>query len=125
MGWKQWPYWVKGGILAVIISFVGGIILASIQQFTDVNLLDTSSYIAFVLIFPFLIGLASFLLISLTIESGGQGWEEGSPLIAFGIIIIGTLVVFLVGAVIGLIVGKIKSKKQPLQQLNNNPPDKF
>ncbi len=78
MGWKDWPYWIKGGIIGILLSLA-----------------------------YFLIILIIYLI---------YNWPEGDYVgfiiyILFGTIIstIGVAVaLFIIGAIIGLIVGKIK-----------------
>lgn len=74
MGWKDWPYWLKGGIIGGGIGFV-------------LSLLSSFSIIIRGLVFG--------------------GWPD-IELIWFDLLLI--LSTFIVGAVIGWIYGKIKSK---------------
>ena len=95
MGWKNLSYWLKGGIIGIIVL----IILLIIGFILDLTI--QSSFFPYTLMMIF-IPLIPFVLI---IEAFGIGFED--------VIFFITLpAYFIIGAVIGWIVGKIKSKKK-------------
>jgi len=85
MFWKNWPSWLKGGLIGLII------------------------YIIY------------FLVVIFTIYTRGEQWKLGMAMGWLGSMfvtgfIITILQFFLIGALIGWVYGKIKSKKQqPVQ----------
>lgn len=89
MGWKNLPYWLRGGIIAIIIF----IILVVITSISDRQ--GTSHPGA--LIIPLLPGLA---LTNHTLYR--------SDLLINGFISL--IIYFIIGALIGFIIGKIKNK---------------
>lgn len=103
MNWKRWPYWLRGGVIGVLILVIIlflSIILALIGK-VDVILNNPFIYI----IVKILASPTSILnLFPIDPINNSILWY------CFGIIS-GVIVYFLIGAVIGWIVGKIKSKK--------------
>ena len=106
MGWKEWPYWLKGGILGVMSSIIivpVSLWLTMLFAFTHEiqhNFLAKSlSGILFCAVLPLFLsavirnafGLSNFWVFLLAIP-------------------IFSVYYFLIGALIGLIVSKIKSK---------------
>ncbi len=101
MGWKEWPAWVKGGIIADLIFIILGIILLpfSIDSFPySVYLLLPGFYL---LSFLKLISESSFLLSSENILKN-----------LFLPMILSLITYFLIGAIIGFIISKIKSHNE-------------
>ncbi len=91
MAWKNWPYWVKGGI----IGFVIGIIFAIFNLFSN-------GYIGAFTLLP-------FLLLKILDNCYGEG--------CLGLFVYYGSIAFLVeftlfGAIIGWIYGKIKKRKR-------------
>jgi len=88
MGWKDWPYWLKGGIigtvLATLIILIVGFIALSICYENCPPFIKNSLFI-FILPSYFLPGVIADVAIII--------WN------------------FLIGALIGFIYGKIKSRK--------------
>ena len=111
MGWKNWPTWVKGGVILTIIFFLFAIpiyITAICQTITGSasNCGDSGGLFAALLLIPmlFLLEFPADLLNS----------PLGKILIFFFVcllFLIQLVIVFLIGAVIGLIISKIKSRK--------------
>ena len=103
MSWKKLPYWLKGGIiggsiglLLAIFSNMGTFVLDISYPRSLVYLSYPALYVSGLLIFS-IIGCKSFGCVLLLM-----------PLFGFLVILQG----FIIGAIIGWIVGKIKSKKR-------------
>jgi len=103
MDFKLWPYWVRGGIISLLVYFflyvVLGICLFSIKRETVFDLLKCNSLITS-LSFPISL-FKSFI----------PNFEYVSPNTKF---IATTLSWYLIGAVLGWLYGKIK--KDPDQK---------
>jgi|WetSurMetagenome_2_1015567.scaffolds.fasta_scaffold993534_1 hypothetical protein len=105
MGWKNWPYWLKGGIIGLILMFALPLILI-ISSFgfncnSCWNALLGLSYLATPILLPILFIISRF-----------DGCT-GEACIGRIIFVIPALMgeSFIIGAIIGLIAGKIKNKK--------------
>jgi len=160
MGWKNWPSWVKGGLLFTMFSFVISIllILTSMTVSFRYGFLDTlffpanfiyrifysspifynsSSLILSIPVYfisTFAIGsfLGIFYKKSSSLKNGVKGYLVGIT-IYFVLSIISLYMdpatgfilawiyypLLILSPIIGFVIGKIKSKKQP-QQLNQN-----
>lgn len=95
MGWRNWSYWLRGGIVSVIIL----IIFSIITSFKVCNAsLCTWIYLGISLISA----LISFPLLIVLLNIFGEMTPYISTPLSF----------FLFGALIGFIIGKIKSRKQ-------------
>ncbi|MBI2631989.1 hypothetical protein HYW75_03225 [Candidatus Pacearchaeota archaeon] len=91
MGWKNWPYWLKGGVIGIIFIYL--ILLLGIF-----NILNENSFL-YILLLP---ALVVFFYFPYTFNLGGYEWQFITYSI-YGLII---------GALIGWIYGKIKKKKE-------------
>ena len=94
MGWKNWPYWLRGGIIGLIIE-----VLAYPVFFLCLSNYD---YICLIFLFP-----SSFIgpLVELTDSIGPQ-------ITMSTFLIINAIIVIILGIVIGWVIGKIKSRKK-------------
>ena len=92
MGWKEWPYWLKGGITAVSLL----VLIVLFDYFAVCNFGSASSeycgWIAMLTAFPVVL-LTAFMSYNM------------SP---FSYYILAAVMYFLLGALIGWIYGKIK-----------------
>ncbi len=96
MTWKNLPYWLRGGIISLLIVAVLYLILISLSLFTSLGeVLGGSKNILLTL------SLGTYFVL---------GGESESATIVFGLIV----EYFIIGAVIGLIIGKLKSKKSQI-----------
>jgi len=112
--WKKLPYWAKGGIIGASIV----ILLAILNLFVSSN--DTS-VILYPVIYAYLafIGLSLGVFTSLLSGHFGISWNTFyvqcsnfmCPANITGVLI-SAVIWFLIGAIIGWIVGKVKSRKQ-------------
>ncbi len=109
MGWKDWPYWVKGGIIAIIVHIILlPLLLLSIWTSYSTPPTDAGAIGAAILfgasigpfISPFIFGI---LPMPIPFSS-----VVGYYLIGF---IFPIIIYFILGAIIGLVYGKIKSRK--------------
>ena len=98
MGWSDWPAWVKGGVI-----FSGIYIIFILAIFTEIIHYDPFEWVLFpsyMLLDLFIIPLPfSFLMDSI----------DGLILYFIINMILSGIFYFLIGALIGFIVGKIKS----------------
>jgi hypothetical protein len=94
MGWKEWPYWLKGGII------LGGISLLYSILFNVVIQLGFTLPLFFFMEWP--IRLASLIFGWGDLVMGWRGY--------FASLIFMPVLYFILGAIIGLIIGKIKAK---------------
>ena len=103
MGWRDWPAWVKGGIIGLCVGLVAdlyalvcfGFVIKASNLFQCSIIIPLLSNPVYPLLKVFNIGV---------LASGG-----------FAIITI-PFVYLLIGALIGFIVGKIKSRKNKLER---------
>ena len=97
MGWKNLPYWLRGGIIAELVFII--LILSSVYaRFISITLTYFITQSIGIDDFLFERSIESIPLLNL------PGW--------IFYIILFSLIFIIIGAIIGLIVGKIKSKKQ-------------
>ena len=102
MGWKNWPYWLKGGILFSLINALLSTLIYLILLILKNNF-DTIRFAA---------EYSFFLVISLLFIN--PAWYFSGPRSYFDIIfglVVGAALYFIIGAIIGWIYGKIKSRK--------------
>lgn len=107
MDWKQLPYWLRGGIIAVIffiIILVTLILLATNYQQLGITREDGG--------FLFYLGAFFLILITLPVIPSWGSIANESFIDLIPIVIVGLIFYFMIGEIIGLVIGKIKSKKQ-------------
>jgi hypothetical protein len=92
MGWKNLSYWLKGGIILAGINFLL-IVLYYLISNGQGSYYDPSA----------------FLYISSFLVTDFFYWGSNSPLEIF---IFSSIFYFIIGAIIGLIYGKIKNRKR-------------
>lgn len=97
MSWKNWPYWLKGGLITILIY-----------------LLLTIFLIIIFFIFKSQISLIFFQIISLptTLVNNLFGIYSGHNGIINKIFFTSIIIYFIIGFIIGLIYGKIKKKRE-------------
>ena len=113
MAWKNLASWLKGGIIGGVIVLIMGLI---IRLFFDINIpiLDGIIFL-FIIIQIFLVGFpVGYVLLkplgipeSNFIISHGEGLF---PILNLGGILLGVILWFIIGALIGWFIGLIKSK---------------
>ena len=96
MNWKSWPYWVKGGIVALFISLVALVVGIWLGFAGELILL------------PFLAGptMIANLLFGFKILS-----FDSLNLMFLWVLVVYLVFYFLFGAFIGYLYGKIKNRK--------------
>ena len=112
MGWKNWPYWVRGGLIGGLIAVVLDLIILSsgILFLNDLNANNLSGYQRFVLYFIIIpMGLISFPLLMILVPLFGYG--EAITAGYFFLPFVSIVSFFIIGAIIGLVYGKIKKRK--------------
>ena len=95
MGLKNWPAWLKGGIIGAIIS-----LLVSLSYFF---LIQLGFGVPTFFLFELPIKVASFIF--------GWGQVLTGLRVYVSALIFSPIFYFIIGALIGLIISKIKSKK--------------
>lgn len=101
---KELPYWIKGGIISLIISLILFILVRKIALIFP----PADQVIMITLFWP-------FFILAFTFEGSFFFNQPGTVNFVFGIIILllaQIIYSFLIGAIIGFIVGKIKNKKR-------------
>ncbi len=109
------PYWLKGGLIGLTISIVSFLILYILPMSeygkSILNIGPLIKIISFDSVIPIRLGVI-IGFIAYPVTSGGFWfiWGDSLPSILAGWIglILGWIVVFVIGAVIGLCYGKIK-----------------
>ena len=111
MGWKNWPYWARGGILSItgilLISIIIGFIVAII--YNNIPDLEKGFFLTFFIIFSSAILLLPSFLLGILGSSPGSFGLEGNFIVA---LLVSLFTWFIIGALIGFIIGKIKSSKR-------------
>lgn len=116
MGWKDWSSWLKGGVVGIIvfvISILVSLILSYLHSFFYNNGINSVSLI--IELFQIFLGIVVIypvLLISEITNLNQYLIGSGEPLPGLSIIggLTGLLIYFIIGAIIGWIVGKIRSR---------------
>jgi len=129
MGWKNWPYWLRGGIISFIIVFaltilytLNLVIIELIVPGGDIDYISGIEDILTVISF-FMIVIIAFIvsipLLPLSIFGVRSipGIDAGNILSNYLFFFFMSIIWFIIGAIIGLIVGKVKKKKQENQML--------
>ena len=104
MGWKEWPYWIKGGILLSALSIIFAFLLIPFGNYypTDIG----SPYWGIILLRP------SYVIIDFLQNTGLRIYAINDSLYSFfKALVISLILYFLFGSLIGWIYGKIKAKK--------------
>lgn len=118
MGWKNYPIWLRGGIIAVLVSLIAFILnLDFINDLLFTSAVTPDGYdkypiLAMIqgMIHTILAIIASPIEILGWLFIWGDNFKGGSNTLVM-IYILGLILSFIVGAIIGLIIGKIKSRK--------------
>lgn len=110
MSWKNWPSWLKGGMIGLVISIFVGLLSGISPIFNEIHLLSgISVWLQYI-----------FYAIPLSIL-GNWRWsflhycDYRPPELCppnINTFIINGLIIFVIGVIIGWIYGKIKSKKR-------------
>ncbi len=112
--WKDWPYWLKGGIVGVIVGIVLLFIPLILSYFVDVPSFIPILSLIWIAITIFLIFIFCGVALEIDLGGGILGTCETRLPFYFSLflstIIIGALF-FGIGSLIGLIIGKIKYKE--------------
>ncbi len=111
MGWKEWPSWLKGGVVSLVVVFISYTLIylsdSLIQTRASQHLLELT--IGASIWFPGIL-LAFFMIIL----GMGSLVEEPNILVktvgVIFILIFNFLFFFIIGAIIGWIIGKIIGK---------------
>ena len=107
MGWKNWSYWIRGGVILSMLYVLFGIFLLILFYITDYVV------ITFLIIYPLAFLSSNFVINTLfTFLENISGGSGGFAYIV--IFIINLILIFLIGALIGLIVGKVKNRKNKI-----------
>ena len=107
MGWKEWPYWLKGGIFSISLIILLMLVLLPLGRDCQGHLCIVSlPYSQYPIIVVWLI------LGSISLKASNYWILAGNDKTIYAIVFIIPIVLyFIIGAFIGWIVGKIKSKQ--------------
>lgn len=120
MFYKNWPYWLKGGVVGLIIG-----ICVFVSVFPAISSDQSIDFFRTTLIFP---GIILYFLIysdcagAWLLEGlgGGKGlepmWCSDFYIGVFIVLIVNLVFYFIAGAIIGLIYGKIKNKNNIIKK---------
>ncbi len=100
MAWKNWPVWVKGGIIASLLGLIYSL-LSTIFIFQVPEVVSKHLYVFGILICGLKDGDG---ILPATLCKGSLGLVL--------VIISALILLFIIGSLIGLIIGKIKSTKK-------------
>ncbi len=101
MGWKDWPTWLKGGVIGLFLGLF--IVFAYFVSDVSKSLFGGNSSITIMTI----IITAPFILIY--VFSLGILFSNNDSLFRLGLYL-SPIIYFIIGAIIGWIVGKIKGR---------------
>lgn len=114
MSWKEWPSWLKGGVIGTIIFILlilFSLILSYLHSFFYNNGINSISFIIELLqIFIGTIGIYPIFFISNLTHLDKYLIGSGEPLLGLSMIggIVGLLIYFITGAIIGALIGKFR-----------------
>ncbi|MEK6933396.1 MAG: hypothetical protein AABW75_00805 [Nanoarchaeota archaeon] len=111
MGWKTFPYWLNGGIISVILlGFIAilSFVIPTFYTFFYASVFHGDYFTnPHGIIFSFFLSIVYFLITGFFVPA-----NKNMPVLIDIIIVLLTAVYyFAIGALVGWIVGKIKSKK--------------
>ena len=109
MVWKNLPNWLKGGIIALGITGIN-VFIQAILLFTDPHLIKfniLNNFIKILLYVPDKIGAS---ILAFLMGSSNNFFQLLYLILVMFIGIVNFIVLFLIGALIGWIYGKIKNK---------------
>lgn len=112
MSWKNWPSWLKGGIIGLIIAAIAGLgmfLMVFIGSSLDDNIFSETILIRLVMYLTFLISLTIGLPIMIT--SFMICFKSCSSQQTIMIYFIWMIIYFLIGSILGLLYGKFKKIK--------------
>ena len=104
MNWKHWPYWLKGGVIG------GGVTIISVALFYSCTLLDTSHGSFLCLPFLFISPMFPFAIL---FDKLDQIFQYQLPFILLPVVSIVSY--FIIGSLVGSLIGYIKSKNKVAQ----------
>ena len=114
--WKNWPYWLKGGVTFSIISLVLSLM---ITKYMPLNIILSGTNFVWILIPSIIISnIPIFTLFLLgfnektvnLLNAFPDAWYFATPNL-YALIFI-SIFYFIVGSIVGWVYGKIKSRKQ-------------
>ena len=100
MGWKNWSYWLKGGIIGLVIFLIITVLFQLLTS--SISVVPTRSNLFVYFLMP---GIISALM-----WCGDCQAKGGEPIMISMMVVISIITYFLIGAIIGYIYGKIKNK---------------
>jgi len=101
MGWKDLPYWLKGGIIGLVFALTLSLVFLSIHEFRLFGGVDG--------LFNFIIWIILVLVPGLLINIFFNfSLGEKALSTTFQIFVFSSIFYFILGSIIGWIVGKIK-----------------
>lgn len=116
MFYKNWPYWLKGGIISIITMVILMGLAYWLPVWFSINI-DISFLLAFLVFAPTAI-LASLVGLGGCFNMDGPCSLGGGDSAFIIMIILNMAGYFIVGAIIGLIYGKIKRRIKNKKNVN-------
>ena len=106
MGWRDWPYWIKGGILLIIYGLLTLPLALIVRAFWSEG---GKQGILKLIVFPFIIANS---LVEYIAEKYfcGYSCNQDTLFILGSAILLSLIIYFVIGAIIGLIYSKVKKK---------------
>lgn len=107
MFWKNWPYWLKGGVIGLIILFISFLYVEADpgKFFRSLNLVDIDKFLWPIPVLFFI--SYSILIVFLNMGICLKYWS----ILCILPIVLNFVIFFIFGAIAGLIYGKIKKQK--------------
>ncbi len=96
MGWKNWSYWLRGGVIGGVIGLIVGLLVLFLRDIFNNSFLQVLNLPSFVIAFALCYENLFCSNIIYVISS--------------------FIVFFILGAIIGFIYGKIKNRKQKVEK---------
>ena len=115
MGWKQWPYWLRGGVIFLNITLLVSIVVSIIMREFSLlgNWLDVTGNSNFSFrMLMLLIGHGFTVVVFFYDGLSNELLSYRNTPLGYAIVFFGVSAIhFALGAIIGLVIGKVKAKK--------------
>lgn len=110
MKFKNWPYWVRGGVVSIILAFLYLLYSFPLQKYFPACIsfnffCKTHQIIELIFMWPAMIYLFRYQFLGNKVA----GWFDNLPLL---VLVINIAYVFAIGAFLGWLYGKIKNRRK-------------
>ena len=116
MGWKNWPSWLKGSLilsgLYLILFIILSLVISPLIKGIYGGIIGYANYILLYIVFPVIniVGMTIIHYIGITIFPNSLGLLYNFYIVLN--VIINLALYFVIGALIGWYIGKIRQKKK-------------